>query len=91
MFQILYFVIHTIRPILVPVCFICAWMLMILMAWSLWSTIANGVTNTKRLHSIPCANCQYFTGDYRLKCTVRPSIALSEAAINCADFQKTIS
>ncbi|MBD2006870.1 MULTISPECIES: hypothetical protein [Cyanophyceae] len=86
MFQLLYFLVHAISPILVPVCFFCAWMMTILVVWNISSAIAQGVSKTKRLHSIPCANCQYFTGDYRLKCTVKPSDALTEEAINCSDY-----
>jgi len=47
----------------------CAWTLIILLAWNLWSLMRDSVTTNKRLHQIPCTNCQYFTGDYRLKCT----------------------
>jgi hypothetical protein len=39
------------------------------------------------MHEIPCNGCQFFTNDYRLKCTVHPQIANSEAAINCRDYQ----
>lgn len=87
MFQLLYFLIHVIRPFLVPICFFCSWMFTIVIAWSLWTAVRDTVTTSKRLHQIPCANCQYFTGDYRLKCTVQPSIANSEAAIECLDYQ----
>lgn len=87
MFQLLYFLIHAIQPFLVPICFFCAWSLVILLAWNLWSLMRDSVTISKRLHQIPCSNCQYFTGDYRLKCTVQPSIANSEAAIDCFDYQ----
>ncbi|WP_322744170.1 MULTISPECIES: hypothetical protein [unclassified Coleofasciculus] len=38
------------------------------------------------MHQIPCAYCQFFTNDHRLKCTVNPSIASSENAINCRDY-----
>ncbi len=43
-------------------------------------------TVAKRLHQIPCAKCQYFTGNHHLKCTVQPCFALTEEAINCLDF-----
>ncbi|MGF1539668.1 MAG: hypothetical protein ACFCU5_04325 [Pleurocapsa sp.] len=55
----------------------------------LWRVIAiakRGVKYLKRLHQIPCSNCAYFTGDYRLKCTVNPLVAMSETAIGCRDF-----
>ena len=46
-----------------------------------------GVKNLQKLHQIPCSNCAYFTGDYRLKCPLHPMTALSEDAIACRDFQ----
>jgi RNA polymerase subunit RPABC4/transcription elongation factor Spt4 len=39
------------------------------------------------MHQIPCHNCQFFTNNYRLKCTVHPSIANTEEAIDCSDYQ----
>ncbi len=87
MLQLLYPLIHAIQPFLVPICFFSAWTLVILFAWSLWTTIRDSVSTTKRMHQIPCPDCQFFTGDYRLKCTVQPSIATSEDAINCLDYQ----
>jgi hypothetical protein len=41
------------------------------------------------MHQIPCAQCQYFSGNYLLKCPVHPQQALSEAAIGCPDFAST--
>ena len=87
MFQLLYFLVNAIRPFLVPICFFCAWTLTIIFAWSLWTTIRDSVSTSKRMHQIPCPDCQFFTGDYRLKCTVQPSIANSEDAITCSDYQ----
>lgn len=87
MLQLIRFVIDIIQPFLVPICFISAWVFVIAIAWSLWSAVRDGVTTTKRLHQIPCSGCQYFTGDYRLKCTIRPSTANTEAAIDCLDYQ----
>ncbi|MBD1922308.1 hypothetical protein H6F77_14625 [Microcoleus sp. FACHB-831] len=87
MFQLLYFLVHAIQPILVPVCFLCAWMLTILFGWSIWTAIADTQRNAKRMHSIPCAECKYFTGDYHLKCTVQPYIAMSPEAIDCPDYR----
>ncbi|MEB3338152.1 MAG: hypothetical protein VKJ46_11860 [Leptolyngbyaceae bacterium] len=86
-FRLLYFVLEGIQPFLVPICFIGAWALVSLLAWSIGSAIWGGIKQAKRMHQIPCANCQFFTGDYHLKCTVRPSTALSEMAIDCPDHQ----
>ncbi|MBF2004295.1 hypothetical protein ACF3DV_15955 [Chlorogloeopsis fritschii PCC 9212] len=87
MSQILYFLIHTIQQFLVPLCFITAWALLILVAWSLWTAARDTVKTAKNMHQIPCSSCQYFTDDYRLKCTVHPCIANTEEAINCLDYQ----
>ena len=86
MFQLLYPLVHAIQPFLVPICLICAWLLVFLTIWSIWTSISDGVNRTKRLHQIPCTNCQFFTGDYYLKCTVHPVRALSEEAIDCRDY-----
>ena len=54
--------------------------------WRLTAIAERAIKHLKRLHQIPCSNCAYFTGDYRLKCTVNPMVALSETAIGCNDF-----
>ncbi|PAX52259.1 hypothetical protein [Brunnivagina elsteri] len=78
--------INLIQPFLTPICFIGAWSLIFLVISSLWSAASDGVTTAKQMHQIPCANCQFFTTDYRLKCTVHPSIANTEEAITCLDY-----
>ncbi|MCL1469881.1 hypothetical protein [Argonema antarcticum] len=72
-------------------CSFCAWMLPVLFFVSVFVTLNKGVAYVKRLHQIPCAGCDFFTNDYRLKCTVRPSIACSEEAIGCRDFEPKTS
>ncbi len=79
--------IHAIQPLLVPICFIGAWTVMMIVGWSLWTAARDSVATAKQMHQIPCAGCQFFTNNYRLKCTVHPSIANTEAAIDCSDFQ----
>gem|GEM_PF-2369066 len=54
---------------------------------STYCTLRNGLVQIRRLHQIPCSHCVFFTGDYRLKCTVNPCKALSEAAIGCLDYE----
>lgn len=51
--------------------------------------LQDGVARLKRLHQIPCSRCAYFTGDYRLKCTVHPCKALTEDALDCRDYAPT--
>jgi len=56
---------------------------------TIWSTIKDFLAKSKSMHQVPCSNCQFFTSDYRLKCTVHPSIANSERAINCRDYEQS--
>jgi hypothetical protein len=67
-------------------CFAVAWILVLLVVWSMGAAIREAVTTTKRLHKIPCSNCQFFTNSHYLKCPVHPSEALTENAINCPDY-----
>lgn len=78
--------IAVLKPIIVPICFITAWMLVILVFLSLWNAIAETAYRAKQMHQIPCSQCQFFNNDYRLKCTVHPDIANSEEAIGCRDY-----
>ncbi|MEH2246203.1 hypothetical protein [Nostoc sp.] len=87
MFQLISFLIHGIQPFLIPICFVVAWTVIILVVLSLWAAARDSVTTAKQMHQIPCTGCQFFTDNYRLKCTVRPSIANTEEAINCSDYQ----
>ncbi|MBN4003742.1 MULTISPECIES: hypothetical protein [unclassified Nostoc] len=87
MLELMSFLLHGIQPLLVPICFIVAWTVTILAVLSLWSAARDSVTTAKQMHQIPCTGCQFFTDNYRLKCTVRPSIANTEEAINCSDYQ----
>jgi hypothetical protein len=79
--------IRAIQPLLIPICFVTAWTVITLFAWSLWSAARDSVTTAKQMHQIPCPNCQFFTNNYRLKCTVHPSTASTEEAIDCSDYQ----
>nr|WP_230966966.1 hypothetical protein [Nostoc commune] len=81
------FLIHGIQPFLVPICFVVAWTVTILAVLSLWTAARDSMTTAKLMHQIPCSGCQFFTDNYRLKCTVRPSTANTEEAIDCLDYQ----
>ncbi|MEM7768902.1 MAG: hypothetical protein AAGA75_27625 [Cyanobacteria bacterium P01_E01_bin.6] len=80
--------IHVIQPLVVPASFIAAWFILVMAGLSIVSFFRDGLKRAKAMHTIPCANCRYFTGDYHLKCSVHPSKALSEAAINCMDYEE---
>jgi hypothetical protein len=79
--------IQLIQPILVPLCFVLAWLLVGLVAWNLVAAIRDGVQRATVMHKIPCAECRYFTNSPLLKCPLHPKIALSEAAIDCMDYE----
>ncbi|MCW5314797.1 hypothetical protein GTQ43_13580 [Nostoc sp. KVJ3] len=87
MLELISFLLHGIQPLLVPICFVVAWTVIILVVFSLCAVARDSVTIAKQMHQIPCTGCQFFTDNYRLKCTVRPSIANTEEAINCSDYQ----
>ncbi|MEH2395405.1 MAG: hypothetical protein V7K21_28390 [Nostoc sp.] len=72
-------------------CAFCGWTIMVLFIGSVWLTLKKGIIHLKTLHEIPCSGCEYFTNDYRLKCTVHPKKACSEEAIACIDFEPKTS
>jgi hypothetical protein len=84
---LLWWLLQGLHPLLVPVCFVLAWGLFGLGLWSVLAAVRDAVQRAKQMHQIPCANCQYFSGDRHLKCPVNPYQAFSEAAIGCADFE----
>lgn len=82
--------IHWIEPVLVPLCFGLAWLLVALIFWSVWAAMRDAVNHAKQMHEIPCAHCQFFTNSHYLKCPVHPDIALSTDAINCPDYHPAV-
>lgn len=86
-FQNLYYLIRAIQPFLIPLCFVCAWLFSFLVAWSIFSSIRETLARAKQMHEIPCSECKFFTNNHRLKCTVRPTIANTEEAIDCSDYR----
>ncbi len=79
--------VELVQLVLVPLCFVVAWTLVGLIGWNLMMAARDGVARATEMHKIPCAQCRYFTNDHRLKCPIHPLVALSEAAIDCADFE----
>ncbi|NJN86191.1 MAG: hypothetical protein HC881_07570 [Leptolyngbyaceae cyanobacterium SL_7_1] len=75
-------------PPLTMLYFVGAWLIVVLCIWSVWAFFKEATNTAVRMHRIPCANCHFFTGNYQLKCSVHPSIALSEAAIDCPDYRQ---
>ncbi|WP_224409141.1 hypothetical protein [Oscillatoria salina] len=68
-------------------CPVLIWIVLVIFFFSVCLAIRDGMMRLRRLHQIPCSKCAFFTGDYRLKCTVHPSKALSEEAIDCLDYE----
>ncbi len=85
--QVLYGLVRILQPFFVPICFVLAWLLVGAVVWSLVSALQTAIHTAKLMHSIPCANCQFFTNTHYLKCPVHPSKALSQEAIDCPDYQ----
>lgn len=79
--------VQIIQPVLGPLCLVLAWGLAILTLWNLGAALRDGLARAKTMHRIPCADCRYFTHNYLLKCPLHPKTALSEAAIDCGDFE----
>lgn len=77
---------QALQPLVVLVCCVTAWALLTIFLSSTWVAARDGIARVKRLHQIPCSGCQFFTGEYTLKCTVHPISALTEEAIDCSDF-----
>lgn len=69
-----------------PVYFLCAWLFMAFLTLILIRGIKATMKRAKVMHNIPCVDCQYFTNDHRLKCTIQPRIANTELAKDCSDF-----
>ncbi len=75
------------QPVPVPVCFTVAWLLVGLTVWSSIRAVRAVVSQASKMHQVPCTSCQFLTGTTCLKCTVHPTIALTEAAISCPDYR----
>lgn len=89
MLQIIKQWLNTHNAYLEPIYLIGAWVFIFSLMTTLWGLMRDIVNRSKQMHQIPCSNCQYFTNDYHLKCTIQPRIANTELAVNCADFRET--
>jgi hypothetical protein len=72
------------------ICFGLAWGIVFSICWIIIQDCKAGFSYVKRLHQIPCCKCKYFTSSCYLKCTINPSFACSEEAIDCRDYQPDI-
>lgn len=79
------------EPILKPLYFIGSWLLFLMLISNIFRAIADTISRAKKMHQIPCSKCKYFTNNYRLKCTIKPNLANTEAAISCPDYCQKVS
>ena len=79
---------HSYGYLFQPLFFVMAWLLVALFVSTLFNALTDVVKRSQTMHQIPCHSCRYFTNDYHLKCTVNPTIASTESAIDCQDFQQ---
>ncbi|MGB7087628.1 MAG: hypothetical protein WBD47_18860 [Phormidesmis sp.] len=75
------------RPVMPMVCAAIAWLITAMLALNVIAFLRGSLSNARKLHRIPCADCRYATRDYHLKCPVRPREAFTEQAISCLDFE----
>ncbi len=87
MLTFFFFLLQTIQVCLVPLCFVLAWGFIFILIWTIWSSVRDVTQRAQKMHQIPCANCQFFTHNYLLKCTVNPKVANTEEAIDCSDYK----
>ena len=76
------------KPIMLQLRFVGACFVLGLFGYSFLGMILDAFSRAKVMHQIPCTKCRFFTGDYRLKCTVNPHAANTEKAIDCPDFNR---
>ncbi len=88
MLILIFSLINRIQTLIIPLRLITAWVFILVLSSSVIAMIVDVIKRAKKMHKIPCSNCQYFTNDYRLKCPVNPFQASTEAAINCQDYHK---
>jgi hypothetical protein len=55
--------------------------------YSVFLACKEGKSQIHKLHQIPCYKCDFFTKNYYLKCTIHPTIACTEEALGCHDFE----
>lgn len=86
LFNLLNSLLTPLKPLLIPLCFVTAWGFVLMLIWTLVGAAYSAVKRGQTMHKIPCPNCQFFTNDHRLKCTIQPMIANTEQAISCQDY-----
>jgi hypothetical protein len=77
----------TLSPYLGAICIVVAWLTLFAIVSNAIVGITAAVRRLRTMHRIPCSRCAFFTNDHRLKCSVDPIVAGSEAAIDCPHYE----
>lgn len=72
--------------ILIPLCFLSAWAIAIVIAVGIPKGLRRQVFSPPR-PKVPCRNCQFFSVNPYLQCAVHPSTVLTGKAADCSDFR----
>ena len=88
MFQFAAHLANLAKPVMLPLRFVGGYSVLGLVGWTLIRFVLDVLAQARKMHQIPCTKCRFFTGDYHLKCTVNPSTANTEQAIDCSDYQQ---
>jgi len=86
--RVLHAIGDALSPYLVPICLVVAWLVVLSAVANAIAGIRAAARRFQAAHSIPCSRCVYFTGDHRLKCSIDPIAAGSEAAIDCPHYEE---
>ncbi|RCJ23176.1 hypothetical protein A6S26_01055 [Nostoc sp. ATCC 43529] len=70
-----------------PLGFIIGWVVFLLVLQKIRSFLDRKmVFPTNSLHKVPCKNCRFYSNNNYIKCAVKPSIVLTEEAMNCPEY-----
>ncbi len=72
--------------LLVPLSFALIWAIVVLLVADLPKLTWNNL-KLNRTPKVPCRNCRYFSSNPYLKCAIHPTVALTDNATDCKDFQ----
>jgi hypothetical protein len=70
-----------------PLGFIFSWVVFFIVLRKIRTFVDNKmVFIIKGLEKVPCKNCKFYSNNHYLKCAVKPSIVLTEEAMNCPEY-----
>ncbi|MBE9036808.1 hypothetical protein [aff. Roholtiella sp. LEGE 12411] len=70
-----------------PLGFIFSWVVFFIALRKIRTFVDNKIFFTiKGLEKVPCKNCKFYSNNHYLKCAVKPSIVLTEEAMNCPEY-----